>query len=630
MQDSTDSRQSSGSAPRLTSKRLIVGLFRKNALRYAAGVFFVLCTTILNTQIPNLLGQLVDKVEQNAVLPGSVVTPEAEARLQAALPGIYKLVIIMAVAAFLTFVFRFVWRYFIMSFTRRLERDLREALFTHLQGLSADFYIKNNTGDIITRAISDIQAVRMMFGNGLVGMVDALAVTVVSLSYMVQTTSWQLTLVAFIPIPLLVFLLIKLRRGVRSRFLKVQEAVSSISSKVQENITGIRVIKAFAQENVESSIFSDLSKKKWEAEMGMVRLSATLSPIVQMAFGVVFSVFLVWGGSMVMDSRLTVGQYVAFNSYLLLIIEPVNTISRLVQVWQKGMVSMRRLDELFHARPSVDNSTADGSIQELSPCHLKVNHLTFTYPGCKCPSLKDIHFTIPAGGVLAVMGPTGSGKSTLANLVLRMWPLEEGKIYLGGHDISNIPLEVLRKNSAYVPQDTFLFSDTIENNIRFTDSALPFEDVQTAAAAAAVDDNIEGMPEGYKTMVGERGVTLSGGQKQRICIARALIKKPGLLVLDDCLSAVDAATEQRILSNLKVAIKGCTTLLITHRIAAASLADKILLLDEDGSVAAYGSPDELKRSNGAFIRLLRAMDAENSHENTLTYDQSESSGDLVL
>lgn len=593
----------------LTSGKLIANLFKKNALRYGGGICLVVVTTILNTQIPKLLGQLIDAVKN----PDSLLN------------DVYTLAGAMAAVAVAAFILRFAWRYLIMGFTRRIELHLREALFSKLQSLSADFYIRFNTGDIITRAISDVQSMRMMFGLGLVGIVDVLVVNVVSISFMVQTTGWVLTAVAIVPIPFLIFMLVKIRSGVRKRFRRLQESVSAISSKVQENITGIRVIKAFAQEKSESAIFSGLSRNKWQAEMHMARLSAVVSPIVQLAFGIVFSVFLILGGGMVIKGQLTLGQYLSFNGYLLLIIEPINMISRIVQVWQRGRVSMQRLDAIFTVSPGVDDSHADPSVTDLGGGDIRVEHLTYTYPNNEKPVLRDISFTIPQGGILAVLGPTGCGKSTLTNLLMRVWQTPENTIFIGGKEISSIPLAVLRANIAYVPQDTFLFSDSIENNIRFSDETIPFEEVEKAAIAAAVDANIKTLPNGYQTVVGERGMTLSGGQKQRVCIARALVKQPTLLLLDDCLSAVDSETEQEILGNLREIMTHCTALVITHRISAAAMADKILLLDETGGVAAYGSHSELKASSPVYNHLLAVIEAENEAEAVAVADESEAS-----
>ncbi len=582
----------------ITSGKLIAKLFRKNMVRYGAGIILVIVTQVLNTQIPKLLGDLIDSLQA----PSSVISE------------VYALAGTMAGVAIAAFLFRFLWRYLIMGFTRSIELNLRESLFTKLQSLSANFYLKYNTGDLITRSISDVQAVRMMFGMGLVGIVDVLVVNAVSIYYMVQSTGWLLTASAIIPIPFIILLLVKVRSGVRKRFRKLQESISAISSKVQENITGIRVVKAFAQEKSESAIFDKLSRNKWGAEMKMARLSAVVSPIVQLAFGTVFSVFLIFGGQAVIKGTLSLGDFVAFNGYLLLVIEPVNMISRIVQVWQRGRVSMSRLDEIFRVSPEVDDSRADSSLTELESTDIRVEGLTYFYPESNKKALQNISFSLPQGGILAIMGPTGSGKTTLANLLMRVWQAPQNHIYIGGHEISTIPLALLRQSIAYVPQDTFLFSDSIENNIRFSNESIPFEEVEKAAIAAAVDDNIKALPKGYETVVGERGMTLSGGQKQRICIARALVKNPRILLLDDCLSAVDSQTEQLILGNLREIMTHCTTLMITHRVSAAAMADKILLLDEEGRMAAFGSHSELKATSPAYQHLLEVIEAEKETE----------------
>ena len=579
-------------------KDIILDYFKKHWLRYALGVVFVILATIFNAILPQLLGKTIDLVK-------AARDPAQSATLRD-VRNICLLMCACAVAAFLT---RNIWRYLIMGFTRSIELHLRHALFSHLQVLSPEFYVKNNTGDIITRAIIDSQAIRMMFGMGLIGIVDVLTVNVVTLGYMVSTTSLKLTAIAVIPLPFLLFALVKLRTAMRRRFMIVQHSVSDIAAKVQENLTGIRVIKAFAQEDSENKQFEALSRKKWKAEMDMIRVWSFINPLSALVFGSIFAVFLYFGGKMVIAGTLTLGEFVAFNTYIALLMDPISRISRIIQIWQRGLVSMQRLDMIFSAKPTIDDAQADPAITTLAPLSIDITNLSYRYPGTEKDVLKNISFHLETGGTLAIMGATGSGKSTLMSLLMRMWNPPVDAISVSGHPIETVPLSVLRGSIAYVPQESFLFSDSILNNIIFYDERITEDDAKAAAKAAAIHDNICEFPDQYATTVGERGMTLSGGQKQRVSIARALARKPELLLLDDCLSAVDAETERIILANLRDYLKGCTTIIVTHRIAVAGIADRVLLLNEDGSMAAIGTHSELSANCPEYQHLLAILEA---------------------
>lgn len=579
-------------------KDIILAYFKKHWLRYAFGVVFVILATIFNAILPQLLGKTIDLVK-------AARDPAQSATLRD-VRNICLLMCACAVAAFLT---RNIWRYLIMGFTRSIELHLRHALFSHLQVLSPEFYVKNNTGDIITRAIIDSQAIRMMFGMGLIGIVDVLTINVVTLGYMVSTTSLKLTAIAVIPLPFLLFALVKLRTAMRRRFMIVQHSVSDIAAKVQENLTGIRVIKAFAQEDSENKQFEALSRKKWKAEMDMIRVWSFINPLSALVFGSIFAVFLYFGGKMVIAGTLTLGEFVAFNTYIALLMDPISRISRIIQIWQRGLVSMQRLDMIFSAKPAIDDAQADPAITTLAPLSIDITNLSYRYPGTEKDVLKNISFHLETGGTLAIMGATGSGKSTLMSLLMRMWNPPADAISVSGHPIETVPLSVLRGSIAYVPQESFLFSDSILNNIIFYDERITEDDAKAAAKVAAIHDNICEFPDQYASTVGERGMTLSGGQKQRVSIARALARKPELLLLDDCLSAVDAETERTILANLRDYLKGCTTIIVTHRIAVAGIADRVLLLNEDGSMAAIGTHSELSANCPEYQHLLAILEA---------------------
>jgi len=561
----------------LKASKIIFDYYKKKWPRYTFGILMVLLSTFLGATVPGLLGRAIDELNLKNI----------------DIQAVQYLGLLIGIVSVLAFLTRFFWRYLILGFTRRLEFHLRENLFSHLQKLSADYYNKNNTGDIITRAIVDVQAVRMMMGFATVSMLDAVVTTVMSVFNMTASISLPLTLLAITPIPFLILIIVKVRVLVRTRYAKVQEAVSNISSKVQENITGIRVIKAFSQESAEAEAFSQLSKNKVEAEIKLARAFSLINPSVRITFGIVFSVFLVIGGMMVAQKTITLGELVAFNTYLLLLMGPIGNIGRIVDRWQRGSISMKRLDHVFMEHPTIDDSKADMSITKLETGEITAKNLKFNYEPAieddsytvsesdSCPLINDISFHVPSGSSIAIMGPTGCGKSTIASILTRVWGCEDGMLFIDGKDINTIPLKVLRRSCAYVPQESFLFSDTILENIRFFDKTVSDEEVYEAAAAANVHEDISGFPEGYETMVGERGMTLSGGQKQRIALARALVRKPKILILDDCMSALDINTENRIIENLKSKISDCTAVIVTHRPSAAQLADTILFLGDE-------------------------------------------------
>ena len=574
----------------MKASKIILQYFKKHWFRYISGLAVVFIATYLNTMIPRRMGLAIDALNSTEINIDEV-------------RHIAFSLAFIAIAAFLS---RFIWRYLIMGFCRYIEFHLREQLFSHLQKLSSDYYVRNNTGDIITRLIIDVQAIRAMIGFGTVSIIDAAVTVSLSIINMSLSINGFFTLMAFAPIPFLLFLLIKIRLLIRKRYSKVQNSISDIASKVQENITGMRVIKSFSQEEKESAVFNILSTKKLKAETKLARAFAVMDPSVSLAFGIVFSVFLVAGGSMVAKNQVSLGDFVSFNAYLLLIMNPISNIGKIVDRWQRGLTSMKRLDKVLLEEPTITDSAADTNITSLNNASISVKNLKFSFENNNM-ILKDISFAIPHGGSLAVMGPTGCGKTKILELIVRLWKCDNDMLVVGEHDVNQIPLKTLRNECAFVPQETFLFSDTIMENIRFFNKGISDEQVIEAAKAAFVHDNICEFPKGYGTVLGERGMTLSGGQKQRIALARAIVAKPKILLLDDCMSAVDAETERKIISNLKNIITECTSIIVTHRLSVSSLADKILLLNNKGEIEEYGSHDELISAGGTYSKMVEEI-----------------------
>lgn len=511
-------------------------------------------------------------------------------------------------------VFRYAWRVNIMGTARRMEYTLRNMLFGHLQGLSTEFFNHHKTGDLMAHATNDIQAVRMALGPGVVSAVDALFLTTVIIFMMAKTISLQLTLVALLPLPFMLSVGVGFGRVIHRRFRRVQEAFSLLTDRVQENLAGIRVVKGFAREKSEVERFREVNELNVARNMHLVRVHALFHPLVGYLASLSFIILLGYGGILVLNGSITIGDFVAFNSYLGMLTWPVMAIGWVMNLIQRGKASMDRLNDIFCQRSEIVEP--EESALESLEGRIEFNNLTFAYPTSTEPVLKDISAEILPGQVVGILGRTGSGKTTLLNLLLRLYDAEPGMIKLDGVNIQDISLSVLRENIGYVPQESFLFSTTIKDNIDFADTGADLEKVQEYAKIAQVYDNIVEFPQQFATVVGERGVTLSGGQKQRIAIARALIKEPQILILDDSLSAVDTETEEAILQNLRRVFPGKTVIIVSHRISTLKNADQILVL-EDGEVTQRGTHDQLAAQEGLYKEL---------YEKQLLEEQIESVG----
>ena len=567
--------------------KVILGFLKKNWTGYLLGVIFLVAYSYVQSLSPKLLGMIIDHLSQRPISMERIL---------------YFLVLLMVVA-FLAFFTRYTWRNYIIGNARNLECYLRQKLFTHFQTLPVQFYNNRKTGDLMAYAINDISAIRMAFGPGLALVIHGVGISTVSVISMVRSVNLKLTLLSLLPIPVIVYLLIKIGRLVQIRFKTVQETFASVSDRVQENISGIRVIKTYVQEQEEVGKFDELNKKMIDSNIKMVRVSSLLSPSIEICFGVSFMISLIYGSGLVRSGVITLGDFVAFNGYLAMIMTPIISIGRVINISQKGLASYKRLMEIFNVQSDVNDQGADYSITELKGT-IQIKNLTFTYPDAEEPAVSDVNIKIEQGKILGIIGRTGSGKTTLMNLLLRLYPLEPGMIAIDGKDINGYPLALLRENIGYVPQDNFLFSATIKENINFFRDIYSSEEIEEATKLSCIYDSIAQFNKGFETVIGERGVNLSGGQKQRISIARAILKDPAVLVLDDALSAVDIKTEEQIIENLKQAMRSRTGIIIAHRISAIKHADEIVVM-EKGRIVERGNHEELMEQKGLYFDIYR-------------------------
>ncbi|GIQ70528.1 ABC transporter ATP-binding protein [Xylanibacillus composti] len=560
--------------------------------RYVIGILSIVITDLSQLAIPWTLGRLTDDLNSGL---GS-----------ASLIWTYIGWIFLASVGI--FIFRYLWRVMIFGVARTLEYELRNKLFAHYQKLSPQWYSKRKTGDLMAHATNDLQAVRFTFGGGMVVMIDTLVLFSLTIAIMVVTIDWKLTLIGLLPLPVMAFLAISFGSKIYDRFRDAQEAFSALTDRVQENISGMRVVKAFAQEEEQERRFADINTFNFMRNMRMAKLQAFFNPLVQWVTGVSYLLVLGFGGILVIRNQITIGDFVAFNAYLGLLIGPIMGIGWMINIFQRGAASMSRINEILYSKPDIQDNPAVQPISKLNG-HICIESLTFRYPGSKEPALRDVTLDIPQGQTVALIGKTGSGKSTLVNLLVRLYDVKEGSVRIDGHALKEIPLAVLRRDIGMVPQENFLFSETIRENIAFGLDQASEEEIVRAAEDAQVLDNIQDFPGNFETMLGERGVTLSGGQKQRLSIARALIKHPSILVLDDSLSAVDTKTEEALLERLKQKRRGLTTIMIAHRVSTVQHADQIVVLDE-GRIVERGTHEQLLRLGGVYHHLYEQQQLE--------------------
>lgn len=563
--------------------------FKLEKRRYLVGIVALVLVSVLNLIPPMIMGRVID-----AITSGRLTQDELLLHL-----------FYLLLAAFGMYYLRYVWRMYILGTSYRLGQIMRSRLFEHFTKMSPAFYQNYRTGDLMAHATNDINALTRLAGGGVMSAVDASITALVTLLTMLFSISWQMTLVAILPLPFMAYATSRLGRKTHKAFGESQAAFSELNNKVQESVSGIKVTKSFGYQSDELASFQEVNDLTFQKNLQTMKYDSLFDPMVLLFVGSSYALTLLVGAFMVQAGQVTVGNLVTFISYLDMLVWPLMAIGFLFNITQRGKVSYQRIESLLSQESPVKDPESPLEGIENGRLDYAIDRFAFEDE----ETLRDIHFSLEKGQTLGLVGQTGSGKTALIKLLLREYDVDQGAIYLNGHDIRAYRLADLRSLMGYVPQDQFLFASSILENICFGNPDLPFSAVEEATQLAQVYQDIQAMPEGFDTVIGEKGVSLSGGQKQRLAMSRAMILNPDILILDDSLSAVDAKTEFAIIDNLKETRKDKTTIITAHRLSAVVHADLILVM-QNGQIIERGTHEDLLALDGWYAQTYQSQQLE--------------------
>jgi ATP-binding cassette subfamily B protein len=575
--------------------RHIKKILLKHKWKYISGAFFLLLTDIFQLISPKLLGWGIDYLNKGSL----------------SLRNLFLIFLALIIFAILTAFFRYLWRMQIIATSRHIEAQIREKYFTHLQTLSLNYFNYHKTGELMALATNDLGAVREMFAFGIVMLLDTIFLGILSIFFLISISP-KLTLYTAIPLPIITLTISIFGKITHKRFKLVQESFANLTDKTEETIAGIRVVRAYVQEEKELENFLVKARDLLNKNINLVKAWGFMFPTIELLANLSMLLVFFFGGLEVIKGNITLGDFIAFNSYLGLLIWPMNALGWVINNFQRGKASLERINEVLDEIPEIREPKNAIKKEKLNG-EIIFKNVFFKYPSSKNWQLEDINIEIKPGKFLGITGPVGSGKTTLVSLIPRLFDIQKGEILIDNIPIKNLSLYFLRKNIGFVPQDSFLFSDTIANNIRFGNPNLSDNEIKELIRIVALEEDLKDFPDGIYTVVGERGVTLSGGQKQRVAIARALAINPPILILDDALSAVDANTEKQILGNLLEIRKDKSFIVIAQRLSVIQEADEIIVLKE-GRITERGDHNKLMRLGGYYAKLYEQQQLESKLE----------------